>query len=95
MIFFKMVFLTKKKKKIFLQICVKPVCVGSGGGGGDVPFKWVTFGDPRVPTYGYIFGEMSLELGLIFYHHPSNWGPNSVFPAILVIDTGCICRVML
>ena len=65
---------------------------GGGGGGGhclcwghyDVPLKWVTFGDPRVPTYGYTFGEMSLELGLIFYHRPYNWGPNSVFPAILV-----------
>ena len=63
----------------------------SGGGGHclswghyDVPLKWVTFGDPRVPTYGYTFGEMSLELGLIFYHRPYNWGPNSVFPAILV-----------
>ena len=30
------------------------------------------------------FGEMSLEWGLIFYHHPYNWGPNSIFPAILV-----------
>ena len=49
-----------------------------------MPPKWVTFGDPRVPTYGYTFGEMSLELGLIFYHRPYNWGPNSVFPAILV-----------
>ena len=45
---------------------------------------------------------MSLELGLIFYHRPYNWGPNSVFPAIFgnqrcligVIDTGCICGVM-
>ena len=26
-----------------------------------MPLKWVTFGDPRVPTYGYTFGEMSLE----------------------------------
>ena len=50
----------------------------------DVPLKWVTFGDPRVPTYGYTFGEMSLELGLIFHHRPYDWGPNSVFPVILV-----------
>ena len=50
----------------------------------DVPLKWVTFGDPGVPTYGYTFGEMALELGLIYYHRPYNWGPNSVFPAILV-----------
>ena len=49
-----------------------------------MPLKWVTFGDPRVPTYGYTFGEMSLELGLMFYLHPYNWGPNSIFPAILV-----------
>ena len=72
---------------------------GGGGGGGhclcwghyDVPLKWVptygyTFGEMslEVPTYGYTFGEMSLELGLIFYHRPYNWGPNSVFPVILV-----------
>ena len=51
-----------------------------------MPLKWVTFtfGDLRVPTYGYTFGEMSLELGLIFYHRPYKWGPNNVFPAILV-----------
>ena len=49
-----------------------------------MPLKWVTFGDPRVPTYGYTFGEMSLELGLIFHHRPYDWGPNSVFPVILV-----------
>ena len=77
--------------------CMTASLIGSpwipgGGGGGhclcwghyDVPLKWVTFGDPRVPTYGYTFGEMSLELGLIFYHRPYNWGPNSVFPVILV-----------
>ena len=42
----------------------------------DVALKWVTFGDPRIPTYEYTFGEMSLELGVILpgYHHPYNWG---------------------
>ena len=72
-----------------------------GWGTAYVEVKWVTFGDSRVPTYGYTFGEMSLELGLISYHHPYNWGPNRVFPAILlkryligVIDTGCFCGVM-
>ena len=59
-----------------------------------MPLKWVTFGDPRVSTNGYTFDEMSLEMGLIFYHPPYNWGPNSLFPAILVIDTGCIYGVM-
>ena len=49
-----------------------------------MPLKWVTFGDPRVPTYGYTFGEMSLEFGLIFYHCPCKWGPKSILPAILV-----------
>ena len=83
----------------FLDLMITPgvgVWVGGWGGGGgvggwgwgvghyDVPLKWVTFGDPRVPTYGYTFGERSLELGLIFYHRPYNWGPNSVFPVILV-----------
>ena len=56
------------------------ICCGYYG----VPLKWVTFGDPRVPTYGYTFGDMSLELGLVFYHHRYNWGPTSVFPVILV-----------
>ena len=35
-----------------------------------------------VPTYGYTFDEMSLEMGKIFYHHPHNWGSISIFPAI-------------
>ena len=65
------------------------VVVGGGGGGGggccicwghcDVSLKWVTFGDPQIPTYEYTFGEMSLELGLMFYHHPYNWGQTAYF----------------
>ena len=31
-----------------------------------MPLKWGTLGDPSVPTYGYTFGEMPLEFGLIF-----------------------------
>ena len=37
----------------------------------DVPLEWVTFGDPRVPTYGYTFGKMSSEVGLIFITIPA------------------------
>ena len=48
-----------------------------------MPLKWVTFTDPKVPTYGYIFDEMSLELGLIFHHRPYNLSP-SVFLTIVV-----------
>ena len=34
---------------------------------------------------------MSLELGLIFFHRPFNWGPNCVFPVILVTRDTAIC----
>ena len=90
--------------------CKWPTSTGPGGGGGgggghclcwghyDVPLKWVTSGDPGVPTYGYTFGEMSSELGLIFLQLGSNQHISSDFGnqryLIGVIDTGCICRVM-
>ena len=33
----------------------------------------LTYGDPRVPTYGYTFDEICFEMSHIFYHHPYNW----------------------
>ena len=51
------------------------------------------FWGPQSPYIWVHFWRNVLRIGS--YHRPYNWGPNSVFPAILVTrDTGCICGVM-
>ena len=59
----------------------------------------LTYGDPRVPTYGYTFDEICFEMSHIFYHHPYNWVKQRISSdfgnrRLWVIETGDLYKVM-